>query len=48
MAIASDPFVAGTLEAIEKSSRLNKTASLWTCGSVFCSGLASVAGALVS
>lgn len=46
MANASDPFVAGALDAIERSAALNKTAALWTAASVLCSGITSVAGAL--
>jgi hypothetical protein len=46
MAVATTPWVAGTMKAFADAAGLNKNASLWTAASVVLSALSSVAGAL--
>jgi len=38
------PWVRGALDALEESSRLNRTASIWTAVSVLFNALSNVAG----
>ena len=48
MAVATTPWVAGTLDALATASRLNTAASIWTAVSVVLSALSSVAGQVLN
>jgi len=45
MATPTAPFLAGALDAIAKSSRLNMFAAIWTAASVLFSAASAIAGA---